>query len=98
MHRHASLEMVAAGNLLGGDAGPGDAGPGDAGPVETGQWVIVASDGSIHILATDGTLIDRFNYGTAPTGIAIAKLDGHPTLLVSTPDRVEAWQFRVPNP
>jgi outer membrane lipoprotein-sorting protein len=103
MHRHASLEMVAAGNLLGGDAGPGDAGPGDAGPGdagpgETGQWVIVASDGSIHILATDGTLIDRFNYGTAPTGIAIAKLDGHPTLLVSTPDRVEAWQFRVPNP
>ncbi|HEV7223967.1 MAG TPA: redoxin domain-containing protein [Pirellulales bacterium] len=82
MHRHTAFEMVAAGDLLGGDAG---------------QWVIAAADGSIHILGIDGHLIDRFNYGAAPSGMAIANLDGRPALLVSTDQAVEAWQFEMPS-
>jgi outer membrane lipoprotein-sorting protein/peroxiredoxin len=78
IHPHPALEMVTSGNLMDGDIG---------------QWVIAAADGSIHILAMDGTLIDRFNYGAAITGLAIANFAGRPTLLVSTEDAVEAWQF-----
>jgi hypothetical protein len=80
MHRHAAFEMVAAGNLLGGEAG---------------QWVIAAADGSMHILGAGGGLIDRFNYGAAPSGMAIANLDGRPALLVATDEGLEAWQFEM---
>ena len=31
------------------------------------QWLLPGSDGSIHVLAADGTLIDRFNYGDRST-------------------------------
>ena len=31
------------------------------------QWLLPGSDGSIHVLAADGTLIDRFNYGEQVT-------------------------------
>ncbi|HUY89688.1 MAG TPA: redoxin domain-containing protein [Pirellulales bacterium] len=81
MHQHAAFEMVATGNLLGG---------------ETGQWVIAAADGSIHILASDGSLIDRFNFGASPSGIAVAQLDGRPALLLATDEGLEAWQFEIP--
>ncbi len=80
-HQHASLEMVVAGNLLGD---------------EIKQWVIAAADGSIHILDSDGSLIDRFNSGVAPSGIAIAKLGGQPALLIATDEGLEAWQFEAP--
>lgn len=76
--QHAAFEMVAAGNLLDGEAA---------------QWVIGAADGSIHILGIDGSLIDRFNYGASLSGLAIARLDGKPALLVSTDEGVEAWRF-----
>lgn len=83
MHRYADFEMVVAGNLLGGSVG---------------QWVIGGADGSIHILGIDGSLIDRFNLGTAPRGMAVANLDGRPALLVSTDEGLEAWHFEVPSP
>ena len=77
-HPHSDFEMVATGDLLGSGEG---------------QWVIAGADGSIHILSIDGGLIDRFNYGAAPSGMALANLDGRPALLVSTEKSVEAWQF-----
>ncbi len=80
-HQNAAFEMVAAGNLLNGD---------------TGQWVIAGADGSIHILGIDGSLIDHFNLGAVPNGMAIARLDGRPALLVSASDSVQAWQFERP--
>ncbi len=80
-HRHRAFEMVTAGDLLG---------------VGIGQWVLAAADGSIHILSSDGGLVDRFNYGAAPSGMAVANLDGRPTLLISTDKAVEAWQFELP--
>ncbi|HUY32676.1 MAG TPA: redoxin domain-containing protein [Pirellulales bacterium] len=74
---HPAFEAVAAGNLLG---------------HETGQWVIAGADGSIHILAIDGALIDRFNYGASLSGLAVAHVDGRGILLVATDEAVEAWQ------
>jgi outer membrane lipoprotein-sorting protein/peroxiredoxin len=81
IHHHLAFEMVALGNLL---------------ATEFGQWVIAGADGSIHILDIDGQLIDRFNYGASPSGIAIANLAGQPALLVATDEGVEAWQFELP--
>lgn len=80
-HRHPAFEMVTAGDLLG---------------IGVAQWVIAAADGSIHILAINGSLVDSFNYGAAPSGMAVATLDGRPALLVATDKSVEAWQFELP--
>lgn len=80
-HRHVGFEMVTSGNLLAGD---------------TGQWVIAGADGSIHILRIDGELIDQFNYGASPSGMAVANLDGQPLLLMATDEAMEAWQFELP--
>lgn len=78
VHRNAALEPVTAGNLLG-----------DA----TAQWVFAGADGTIHILSQQGELIDHFALGAAPSGLAVASLDGRSVLLVSLGDRVEAWQL-----
>ena len=73
---HRALEVVTAGNLLGAQAA---------------QWILAGPDGSIHILAADGTAIDRFNYGSAITGIGVAPFDP-PLLIVATAKGVEAWE------
>ena len=44
------------------------------------QWLLPGSDGSIHVLAADGTLIDRFNYGEQVNGLATVEIDGKPVL------------------
>ena len=36
----------------------------------SGQWLLPGADGSIHIVAADGKLVDRFNYGAVLTGLA----------------------------
>ena len=56
------------------------------------QWLLPGPDGSIHILALDGKLIDRFNYGVALTGLAGVEIDGKPALVVSSANGVEAWR------
>ncbi len=81
VHRHIAFRMVASGKLLDG---------------ETGQWVIAAPDGSIHILGIDGALIGQFNSGAAPSGMAVAHLDGSPALLLANDKTVEALQFERP--
>jgi peroxiredoxin len=63
---------------------------------KTGQWLVAAADGSIHILAADGKLLDRFNYGAPLTGLATAQWDGKRVLLVSTPQSVDAWEVQPP--
>ena len=62
------------------------------------QWLIGAGDGSIHVIAADGKLVDRFNYGAPLTGLGTAKLDGRPVLLVSTPQSINAWQVESRQP
>lgn len=81
MHQHAAFEMVASGNLL---------------DTETGQWVVAAADGSIHFLTVDGSLIDNFNFGAAPSGMAVARLNGRSVLLLASDEGLEAWQFEIP--
>jgi thiol-disulfide isomerase/thioredoxin len=71
------VEPVVAGRLLLGTAG---------------QWLISGADGSIHVIAADGKLLDRFNYGADLAGLATAELDGKPLLVVSTSNALEAWK------
>jgi peroxiredoxin len=54
------------------------------------QWLLPGSDGSIHVLAADGKLIDRFNYGEQVTGLATVEIEGKPVLLISSANGVEA--------
>lgn len=54
------------------------------------QWLLPGSDGSIHVLAADGTLIDRFNHGEQVTGLATVEIDGKPVLLIGSANGVEA--------
>ncbi|MEN6493209.1 MAG: hypothetical protein ABFD16_02850, partial [Thermoguttaceae bacterium] len=75
------IEPVSAGHLLPGDAG---------------QWILVAADGSLHFVAANGKLIDRFNYGGTVTGVAGLKWDGRHMLLVATPDGLDAWEVQGP--
>ncbi|MGW8257060.1 MAG: hypothetical protein ACWGMZ_06220, partial [Thermoguttaceae bacterium] len=57
-----------------------------------GQWLLPGADGSIHIIAADGKLIDSFNYGAALHGLATVEIDGKPVLLISTANGLEAWK------
>lgn len=59
-------------------------------PGKDTQWIFPASDGSIHIVAADGTPIDRFNYGTQVSGLAVVEIDGKPVLLIGSQKGVEA--------
>ena len=59
-------------------------------PGAASQWIFPASDGSIHIVAADGTPIDHFNYGAQINGVAVAEIDGKPALLISSQSGIEA--------
>jgi cytochrome oxidase Cu insertion factor (SCO1/SenC/PrrC family) len=56
-------------------------------------WVVAGADGGIHFVAADGNLVDRFHHGEMPTGVGLAKLDGKPTLLVSSKSGVTAYRL-----
>ncbi len=60
-----------------------------------GVWLLAGPDSSIQVLAADGSLIDRFNYGEELTGIATATLDGAPALIVSSKNRIQAWKVKL---
>ena len=59
-------------------------------PGKASQWLLPGSDGSIHVLAADGMLIDHFNYGEAVSGLATVEIDGKPVLLIGSANGVEA--------
>ncbi len=65
-------------------------------PGETGQWILVAADGSLHFVAADGKPIDQFNYGNTITGVAGLKWGGRHVLLVATPEGLDAWEVQTP--
>jgi thiol-disulfide isomerase/thioredoxin len=77
MPGNGALEYVTAGQLTS----------------DAGQWLIAGPDGSIHILTADGKLIDRFNTGLSLSGLAVARLDGVPALIISSAEGVEARKF-----
>ena len=66
---NGALELVASGNLL---------------DSEAGQWVLAGPDGSVHILAADGTLVDRFNTGIAISGLTVAATGDAGMLVVAS--------------
>lgn len=76
VHRR-QIEPIVAGRLL---------------PGAAGQWLLPGADGSIHVVAGDGKLLDRFNYGAELAGLATTELDGKRLLIVATPDALEAWR------
>ena len=55
------------------------------------QWILPGPDGSIHILDANGALYDRFNFGALLQGLATVEIDGQPTLLISSPNGLEAF-------
>lgn len=59
-----------------------------------GEWLLAAPDGSLHILSAAGELLDQFNYGAALSGLAIARIDGKPALLISTASGIAAWSVK----
>jgi len=59
-----------------------------------GQWLLPGTDGSIHIVAADGKLIDRFNYGAVLTGLATAESDDRPMLIVASENGLEAFSVQ----
>jgi hypothetical protein len=67
--------------------------PGRLQPAGPGVWMLPGPDGSIHFLAADGTLRDRFNYGAAIQGLAACEIDGRMALVVATADGLEAWKI-----
>ena len=59
----------------------------------SGQWLLPGPDGSIHILAADGKLVDKFNYGAVLQGLATVDIDGRPVLVVATAGKLEALKI-----
>jgi thiol-disulfide isomerase/thioredoxin len=80
LHQHA-IEPITAGQVFA------------KGPK---SWLVAAADGSIHVIGADGKPIDRFNYGTVLTGLATARIDGQPVLLVATPESLDALRIEKP--
>ncbi|MBI1901758.1 MAG: TlpA family protein disulfide reductase [Planctomycetia bacterium] len=73
------VEPIVAGRLLGDEP----------------HWIVPAGDASIHFLAADGKLLDRFNYGSAITGLATAQIGGKNVLIVAGKKAVEAWSVEA---
>jgi len=61
----------------------------------SGHWILPGPDGSIHILSADGHLFDKFNTGTTLQGLATAKIDDEPVLIVASSNGLEAWKVKV---
>ncbi len=58
------------------------------------NWIVACADGSIHVLAMDGTVIDHFNLGTQLTGLAVSTINDQPALVVAAPDKITAFEIK----
>lgn len=74
------VELVAPVSLPGSDGTP------------QGAWVFAGVDGTLHFLAADGTVIDKFACGEQLSGVATVTIDGKIHLLVATPQSITAWE------
>ncbi len=61
-------------------------------PQGPGHWILASPDGRLHILSSEGKLLDSFAYGKELSGLAVAAWDGKRVLLVDTPEGLDAWQ------
>jgi outer membrane lipoprotein-sorting protein len=58
------------------------------------QWILAAPDGSVHIVADDGSFFDSFNFGEHIAGICGLEADNGPNLIVSTTKGITAIELR----
>ena len=72
--------------------------PGRVLPGREGEWWLAAPDGSIHVVSEDGDFFDSFYYGEVLTGLAAAKLNQRPALLIATDAGLSAWEVAAPLP
>jgi hypothetical protein len=63
-----------------------------------GEWWIAGPDGSVHLITADGQLFDSFFTGMPLTGIAATKNGEKAVLLLSSGDRVSAWEVAISAP
>ncbi len=56
------------------------------------QWIIAGPDGSVHILANDGTPIDHFATGAAISGLAATRIGNNSLLLIASASGLQAWK------
>lgn len=57
--------------------------------------VVAGPDGSLHFVAPDGKLVDRFDYGKPITGLAAVPSAEGTILLMSAGNRLTAWRITV---
>lgn len=62
---------------------------------DSGNWIVCGADGSIHILAADGKLVDRFNHGAQLTGIAATRIATEPALVIASTAGVRAVSIKA---
>ena len=58
-------------------------------------WLLLAPDSSLHVVDSDGELLDKFSYGADVVSAVIVENEGKRILLVSTSDGVDAWQVSM---
>lgn len=60
----------------------------------SGQWLVLGADSSLHLISSDGIILDQFHVGSVITGVASAILGGKPVLLISTQETVQAMEVK----
>lgn len=60
----------------------------------SGQWLILGADSSLHLISSDGIILDQFHFGSVITGVASAILNEKPVLLISTQETVQAMEVQ----
>ena len=65
---------------------------------QNGIWAVARPDSTIYLISAGGKLLDRFQYGKAIRGIALAEFEGQtsPQLIISTADGIAASHLRLP--
>jgi hypothetical protein len=59
------------------------------------SWLLPAADGSLHILSSTGSVVDKFNTGATISGVGTMNLEGAPVLLMSSDKGVSAWKIEA---
>ncbi len=60
-----------------------------------GHWIAVGPDGSLHLLADDGSFVDYFHVGKAINGVEVASIGDKDVLLIATDGSIVAKQVRL---
>ncbi len=64
---------------------------------ERKEWIVAASDGTIHVLGDDGTPLDSFAFGKVVADLAVVGDGVKRLLIVADAEGVSAWNVGVPD-